>query len=244
MHKAHRHKRKAPVTVPTAAASESAAQQPSGSSSRPQATRTTIRRFHTLIKRQAQLQQIIRGGQKNSDSQSAQAELARVEKEIEDLGGLAAYQRMSTIGQGKDRGGGSEKVLISWMRDLGLHNAATRSGAGESGRLRLVPVVPATLSLPCNPGHSGTCDLLTMDFPLAPSSLLEVGALKPDNYASCQTWIDVTPIDLHAQHPDIREQDFLLMHPEEHRERWDVISLSLVLNFPPDPKDRGKCTVG
>ena len=80
-----------------------------------------------------------------------------------------------------------------------------------------------------------------MNFPLAPSSLLEVGALKPDNYASCQTWIDVTPIDLHAQHPDIREQDFLLMHPEEHRERWDVISLSLVLNFPPDPKDRGKC---
>ena len=83
-----------------------------------------------------------------------------------------------------------------------------------------------------------------MDLPLAPSSLLEVGALKPDNYASCQTWIDVTPIDLHAQHPDIREQDFLLMHPEEHRERWDVISLSLVLNFPPDPKDRGKCTPG
>ena len=148
MPKAHRHKRKAPVTVPTAAASESAAQQPSGSSSRPQATRTTIRRFHNLIKRQAQLQQIIRGGQKNTDSQSAKTELARVEREIEDLGGLAAYQRMSTIGQGKDRGGGSEKVLIAWMRDMGLHNAATRSGVGESGRLRLVPVVPATLSLP------------------------------------------------------------------------------------------------
>ena len=124
MPKAHRHKRKAPVTVPTAAASESAAQQPSGSSSRPQATRTTIRRFHNLIKRQAQLQQIICGGQKNSDSQSAQAELARVEKEIEDLGGLAAYQRMSTIGQGKDRGGGSEQVFISWMRELAVHECA------------------------------------------------------------------------------------------------------------------------
>ena len=148
MPKAHKHKRKAPVTVPTAAASDPAAQQPSGSSSRPQATRTTIRRFHNLIKRQAQLQQTIRGGQKNLDSQSAQAELARVEKEIEDLGGLAAYQRMSTIGQGKDRGGGSEKVLISWLRDLGLHNAATRSQPSGSGRLRLVPVVPATLSLP------------------------------------------------------------------------------------------------
>ncbi|RPD65870.1 hypothetical protein L226DRAFT_566374 [Lentinus tigrinus ALCF2SS1-7] len=199
MPKARKHKRKAPVTA-VAAASDHAAQQASSSSSRPQATRTTIRRFHVLIKRQAQLQQIVHGS--NAESQSTKTELARVEQEIEDLGGLAAYQRMSTIGQGKDRGGGSEKVLISWMRDMGLHEPPTRT----AGRLRL----------------------------------LEVGALKADNYASCQTWIDVSPIDLHAQHPDIREQDFLLMDPDEHREKWDVISLSLVLNFPPNPKDRGQ----
>ncbi len=71
-------------------------------------------------------------------------------------------------------------------------------------------------------------------------SLLEVGALKHDNYAPCQSWIDVMPIDLHSQHPSIVEQDFLLMDPEEHREKWDVISLSLVLNFPPNPNDRGE----
>lgn len=41
------------------------------------------------------------------------------------MGGLAAYQRMSTIGQGKDRGGGSEKVLIDWLRTLDEHR---RSG--------------------------------------------------------------------------------------------------------------------
>ena len=70
-------------------------------------------------------------------------------------------------------------------------------------------------------------------------SLLEVGALKPDNYTSCQAWVDVTPIDLHSQHPSILEQDFLLLDPEEYREKWDVISLSLVLNFVPDAKDRG-----
>lgn len=72
------------------------------------------------------------------------------------------------------------------------------------------------------------------------ASLFEVGALKPDNYASCGAWLDVTPIDLHSQHPSIVEQDFLLMDLEEHREKWDVISLSLVLNFPPNPTDRGK----
>lgn len=39
---------------------------------------------------------------------------------MEALGGLPAYQRMSSIGQGKDRGGGSERVLTSWLKELGL----------------------------------------------------------------------------------------------------------------------------
>ena len=68
--------------------------------------------------------------------------------------------------------------------------------------------------------------------------MLEVGALKPDNYASC-AWMDVTPIDLHSRHPDITEQDFLKMDEDANRERWDLISLSLVVNFVPDIRDRG-----
>lgn len=70
--------------------------------------------------------------------------------------------------------------------------------------------------------------------------LLEVGALKPDNYATCSFWIDNHPIDLHSQHPSIAEQDFLLMDEFANREAWDLISLSLVVNFVPDPHDRGK----
>ena len=69
--------------------------------------------------------------------------------------------------------------------------------------------------------------------------LLDVGAVKPDNYHSCASWIDVTPIDLHSRHPSILEQDFLRMDQESHREAWDIISLSLVLNFVPDGRDRG-----
>ena len=69
--------------------------------------------------------------------------------------------------------------------------------------------------------------------------LLEVGALKPDNFRSCASWIDVTPIDLRSQHPDIIEQDFLLLDPAENRCRWDMLSLSLVLNFVPNASDRG-----
>lgn len=69
--------------------------------------------------------------------------------------------------------------------------------------------------------------------------LLEVGAVRPDNYRGCASWMDVTAIDLHSRHPSILEQDFLLMDLSEHRETWDVVSLSLVLNFVPDGKDRG-----
>jgi 25S rRNA (adenine2142-N1)-methyltransferase len=74
------------------------------------------------------------------------------------------------------------------------------------------------------------------------ASLLEVGALKPDNYHTCSSWIEWTPIDLHSLHPHIVEQDFLLMDADQHANKWDAISLSLVLNFVPLPLDRGKDT--
>ena len=69
--------------------------------------------------------------------------------------------------------------------------------------------------------------------------VLEVGALKPDNYSSCEAWMDVTPIDLHSRHPAIMEQDFLKLNEDINCEQWDLISLSLVVNFVPDLKDRG-----
>ncbi|KAF8126523.1 putative methyltransferase-domain-containing protein [Boletus edulis] len=164
-------------------------------SSKPHTTRTLIRRFHVLLKRQRQL--------KNASSASNAKELQDVEQDIDQLGGLAAYQRMSSIGQGKDRGGGSERVLIKWLIGMGL------SKRDDKG----------------------------------PLSLLEVGALKPDNYASCSSWITATPLDLRSTHPSIIEQDLLTMNVDEHTERWDVISLSLVVNFVPDPKDRGRMLI-
>jgi len=69
--------------------------------------------------------------------------------------------------------------------------------------------------------------------------LLEVGALKPDNYEDIP-WIQVKPIDLHSRHPSIEEQDFLLLDEKANASTWDVISLSLVINFVPQPKDRGE----
>ena len=79
MPKARKPKRKTPVT----ASVSSQAVRTTASSSRPQATRTTIRRFHVLLKRQAQLQQDIASIKpQKSDAKTAE-ELADVEREIE-----------------------------------------------------------------------------------------------------------------------------------------------------------------
>lgn len=69
--------------------------------------------------------------------------------------------------------------------------------------------------------------------------LLDVGALKPDNYANFG-FLKATPIDLHARHPQIVEQDFMDIKSNSRLyKEWDVISLSLVLNFVPDALQRG-----
>jgi 25S rRNA (adenine2142-N1)-methyltransferase len=88
------------------------------SSSSPFSSRALIRGFHVLLKKQAQL----RGLPYNEENVKA---LDNIDREIEELGGLAAYQRMSSIGQGDDRGGGSEKVLISWLREMGMSSGQT-----------------------------------------------------------------------------------------------------------------------
>jgi 25S rRNA (adenine2142-N1)-methyltransferase len=71
--------------------------------------------------------------------------------------------------------------------------------------------------------------------------MLELGALLPNNYEACKSWIENHPIDLNSRHPEIVEQDFLQRpRPTSDAERFDVISCSLVINFVPDPKDRGE----
>lgn len=72
--------------------------------------------------------------------------------------------------------------------------------------------------------------------------LLEVGSLSPDNAVStCGIFSEIDRIDLHSQHPLIREQDFLKMPiPTDTKEKFDVISLSLVVNYVANPVDRGE----
>lgn len=98
-------KKKAPITATSTAAVIS---------SKPQSSRTVIRRFHVLLKEKAKLTNFGGHGTGNTET------LAHIEEELAGLGGLESYQQMSVIGQGNDRGGGSEKVLIQWLKELGM----------------------------------------------------------------------------------------------------------------------------
>lgn len=70
--------------------------------------------------------------------------------------------------------------------------------------------------------------------------MLEIGALTSSNACSRQGMFDVTRIDLNAQDEGIQQQDFMERPlPVTAAEKFDIISLSLVLNFVPNPLARG-----
>ncbi|THH06266.1 hypothetical protein EW145_g4198 [Phellinidium pouzarii] len=191
-------RRKAPVTASFASGSlgKGAGRLTRfASSANPLTSARLIRQFHVLLKQRTQLEK------KQTSPENVQA-LADVDEEIAGLGGLETYQRMSAIGQGTDRGGGSERVFVEWLKELAIKDEKMKG----KGKMRL----------------------------------LEVGALKPDNYANFGAWIDTHPIDLRSRHPLIAEQDFLRMDQEKHACAWDAVSLSLVVNFVPEPRDRGR----
>jgi len=71
-------------------------------------TRTVIRKFHVLLKSRRKIE-----GQPGNGR-----ELDAIDKQMSSLGGLDAYQGMSKQGQSAERGGGTETVLIDWLKDI------------------------------------------------------------------------------------------------------------------------------
>lgn len=70
--------------------------------------------------------------------------------------------------------------------------------------------------------------------------MLEVGALSTTNACSQSGIFEIKRIDLNSQGEGILQQDFMERPlPANESERFDIISLSLVLNFVPEPSSRG-----
>ncbi|KAI1739640.1 putative methyltransferase-domain-containing protein [Xylaria scruposa] len=70
--------------------------------------------------------------------------------------------------------------------------------------------------------------------------MLEVGALSTTNECSKSGFFDMERIDLNSQGDGILQQDFMKRPlPTDDTQTFDIISLSLVLNFVPDAPGRG-----
>ena len=93
--------------------------------------------------------------------------------------------------------------------------------------------------------QSNVIDLKTRDRKVSgepPLRCLEVGALSTKNEISkYSAFIDMTRIDLNSQGQGIEKQDFMERPlPTTDDEYFDIISLSLVLNYVPEAVGRGE----
>lgn len=76
---------------------------------------------------------------------------------------------------------------------------------------------------------------------MLPLRMLEVGALSTTNECSKSGLFSMERIDLNSQDDGILQQDFMERPlPTDDSELFDIISLSLVLNFVPEADGRGR----
>ncbi|ETN40708.1 uncharacterized protein HMPREF1541_04987 [Cyphellophora europaea CBS 101466] len=140
-----------------------------------------------------------------------------LQSQLSASGGLQAYQAASTIGQSAQRGGDTSKVLVEWLSP----SALTSERSAESD-------------------HHHDSETAKQ----RPLRILEVGALSTTNAINVPGETVVRRIDLRSTAPGIEQQDFMTLPidgaPWRGSERYDVLSLSLVVNFVGNPRERGR----
>lgn len=186
-------------------------------------TRSIIRTHHVLQK------QLTR-----ARAADDHAQIHELERQLAEAGGLKTYQLASTVGQSSSRGGDSSRVLVEWLRDeieprrQGLKAKTARTAKGKA---------PTT---GCSEGDGTKSP--------RPIRILEVGALSTQNALNVAGVTSVRRIDLRSSGAGIEECDFMefpLPSAADGSGEWqglrgyDVLSLSLVLNYVTDAKARG-----
>ncbi|KIX10108.1 uncharacterized protein Z518_01189 [Rhinocladiella mackenziei CBS 650.93] len=193
-----------------------------GSSSLPLSSkhsRILIRTYHVLQKQLA-----------HARAAHDTKRILELEAQLTASGGLKTYQLASTVGQSAERGGDSSRVLIQWLR-WEIEIRKQQSSSSNNVNLKHSPGARSK-SMP----------------PLKPLRILEVGALSTSNALNVPHATRVRRIDLRSSGPGIEEADlmtFPLPDAPDGKGLWggekgyDVLSLSLVLNYVPDAGGRG-----
>ncbi|KAJ3180529.1 hypothetical protein HDU87_002038 [Geranomyces variabilis] len=227
---AKRAKRVKPITLrnnappaappPPAAATDASDSKPRGR--RKASTQKLIASYHTLNKK---LHAVLKAG----DSTAA----GSIKTQMEAMGGLHAYQRASLRGGNEKKGlGACGSWLVQQLRaelaELRDSEAEKLVVVAENGEEEVEEVEEEAKT-----GSPATQQKLKL-------KLLDVGALDGGTYSKQASWIDVTSIDLNPQCQTVRKQDFFERpRPTGAHEKFNVLCLSLVVNFVGDPKLRG-----
>jgi len=142
----------------------------------------------------------------------------KLEKEIAENGGLQHYQAASILGQSKSRGGDTSKHLLDFLFSV-------RAGLKHGIKIEA--------NLPSQPSTAGTIGTRRL-------RMLDVGALSTNTAAGRSGLFDITRIDLNSQEKGILQQDFMERPlPTTKEDKFDIVCLSLVVNYVPDAKGRG-----
>jgi 25S rRNA (adenine2142-N1)-methyltransferase len=188
---------------------------------KPKHTRKIIRRHHTLMKRKSYLEKQLSLDSDPQKRTSIRTEITDIQNTIHSNGGLIKYQLASIAGQESGRGGDTSKVLVEWLRS-DLDHMHTTKRKSE----------PTIIRDKDSPRRIDRQRL----------SLLEIGCLSVTN--ACSTsglFATIERIDLNSQHTQIKQQDFMQRPlPVWESDKFDVISLSLVLNYASTPAARGE----
>ena len=113
------------------------------------------------------------------------------------------------------------------------------------GGLQVYQDQSTTGGAPIRGGESGKwcVKILKQIWPLArPVRLLDVGAIAGTAYAKWPTFVHVTSIDLHPRADHVIQSDFFEYPiPSSPEDCFDLVGLSLVINFVGDLHKRGRC---
>ncbi|KAG0658236.1 hypothetical protein C6P46_005895 [Rhodotorula mucilaginosa] len=202
-------------TATTSAAEQAATPDPSIPKGRQDQT-TLIRRFHAIEKQLA------------SPALTDPDERKKLEREREQLGGLETYQAASQHGGDKTRGGESSKWLVKQIKDLKIGLPA--------------PKYPADDATPPKKVEPKILEDGTKVWPKVERRklrLLDVGAIAGTAYAG-YPWISTTSIDLNPLSDSVLRYNFFdFPVPTEEEEKYDIVALSLVMNYEGSLVNRG-----
>ncbi|KAI5481394.1 nucleolus protein [Pseudohyphozyma bogoriensis] len=166
--------------------------------------------------------------EKNIAATNDPKEKERLRAKQEAMGGLQKYQEASLHGGDKSRGGESGKWCVKQLMELKVGVAPSDKGKEKAKVVPKIVIVDGkeTKVWPPKPVREKL-------------RLLDVGAITGTSFANWK-WIDTTCIDLNPQAPHVQKYDFFDFPVPSQDKLFDVVSLSLVVNFIGSLSKRGE----